>query len=191
MAKGMNIELKKKKERAGAVIRQLLYILLMVTGYIFISTVNLKVMPLLPVCCGVCYAVREEPFNSALYGCACGLLLDCAQDTLIGFNAILLMWSCLLISLLFHCFLRRHVVNFLLLDLGVIMLRGLLHYLFFYEIWDYDLTGQIFTKIFIPEMLLTNLAGAVLYWLTGVIAGRFGIVTEHYIEEKSEDIVRE
>lgn len=187
----MNIELKKKKERAGAVIRQLLYILLMTAGFAFISTANARVLPLLPVCCGVCYAVREEPFASALYGCICGLLLDCAQDTLVGFNAILLMWSCLLISLLFHCFLRRHIVNFLLLDFGVIMLRGLLHYLFFYEIWDYDLTGQIFTKIFIPEMLLTSAAGVAVYWLTGVIAGRFGTVTEHYIEEKSEDIVRE
>ena len=187
----MNIELKKKKERAGGIVRQLLYILLMATGYIFISTVNVRVLPLFPVCCAVCYAVREEPMSSALYGSVCGFLLDCAQDTLVGFNAILLMWSCLLISLLFHCFLRRHVVNFLLLDLGVIMLRGLLHYLFFYEIWDYDLTGQIFTKIFIPEMIFTNIAGAAVYWLTGVIAGKFGTVTEHYIEEKSEDIVRE
>ncbi|MDE6591757.1 MAG: hypothetical protein K2K57_01675 [Oscillospiraceae bacterium] len=188
----MNIELKKKKEQANGIIRQGLYILLMIIGYVLISTVNTGApLPLLPVCCGVCYAVREEPFNSAVYGCVCGLLLDSAQDTLVGFNAILLMWSCLFISLLFHCFLRRHIVNFLLLDLGVIMLRGLLHYLFFYEIWDYDLSGQIFGKIFIPEMLYTCVAGAVVFWLTGVIAGKFGTVTEHYIEEKSEDIVRE
>ncbi|MCM1578238.1 MAG: hypothetical protein NC078_05500 [Ruminococcus sp.] len=188
----MNIELKKKKERANGFIRQGLYFLLAAICYVFISTVNTGTpLPLLPLCCGVCYAVREEPMNSALYGCVCGLLLDAAQDVLVGFNAIVLMWCCLFISLLFHCFLRRHIVNFLLLDLGVIMLRGLLHYLFFYGIWDYDLTGAVFTKIFLPEMVYTLIGGAVIFWLTGILADRFGTVTEHYIEEKSEDIVRE
>ena len=116
----MNIELKKKKEQRNYIIRQLIQVLLMSFSYVFISTVNTgSPLPVLLIPCAVCYAVRESPFNSALFGCVCGLLLDSASGTLTGFNAIILMWASLFISLLFHYVLRRHILNFLWLDLCV------------------------------------------------------------------------
>lgn len=188
----MNIELKQKKERRHTIIRQIFYIFLMAFSYVFVSVISTgSALPLLLVPCAVCYAVREEPFNSAFYGCVCGLLLDSAADTLVGFNAIILMWASLFISLLFHYYLRRNILNFLWIHPVVTVVRSLLHYLFFYYIWEYDLSGLVFRKIFIPEMIYTSVSGLVLYWLTGVIKNRFGTITEHYIEEKSEDIVRE
>lgn len=188
----MNIELKKKRERRNYFIRQLLYVILMAFSYTFISTVNGgQAVPVLLIPLAVCYASREAPFNSALFGCVCGLFLDSASGTLIGFNAIILMWSSLFISLLFHYYLRRHIFNFMLLDLLVTAIQSLLHYLLFYVIWDYDISGAVFKSIFIPEAIYTNISGAVLFWLTGLITMAFGTVTEHYIEEKSEDIVRE
>ncbi len=188
----MNIELKKKKERRNSVIRRIFYILLMIFCYIFVCAIKTgAALPLLLIPCAVCYAVREEPVDSAVFGCVCGLLLDSAQDTLMGFNAIVIMWACLMVSLFFHCFLRRHILNFLWLDLSVIFIQSALHYLFFYWIWGYDTSGLVFRSIFIPEAIYTNIAGVALFWFTGVISDRFGRVTEHYIEEKSEDIVRE
>ncbi|MBQ5332567.1 MAG: hypothetical protein J6K92_04835 [Oscillospiraceae bacterium] len=188
----MNIELKKKKERRNYVIRQMLLVLLMAFSYVFISSVNAAgALPVLLIPCAVCYAGREAPFDSVLYGCVCGLLLDSASGTLTGFNAIILMWTSLMISLLFHYILRRHILNFLWLDFAVIFIQSMLHYLFFYFLWEYDLSGMVFRQIFIPEMIWTNIFGIVLYLLTGVISKGFGTVTEHYIEEKSEDIVRE
>lgn len=188
----MNIELKKKKEQRNYIIRQLIQVLLMSFSYVFISTVNTgSPLPVLLIPCTVCYAVRESPFNSALFGCVCGLLLDSASGTLTGFNAIILMWASLFISLLFHYVLRRHILNFLWLDLCVIVIQSLLHYLFFYRIWRYDPSGAVFRSIFIPEAIYTNISGVIFYWLTGLITRGFGTVTEHYIEEKSDDIVRE
>lgn len=188
----MNIELKEKKERTNYIVRQTLYVLIMAFSYVLISTVKSGApLPVLLIPCAVCYAVREEPFDSVLFGCVCGLLLDSASGTLTGFNAIILMWSSLMISLLFHYILRRHILNFLWLDMTVILMQSLLHYLFFYYIWEYDLSGKVFAEIFFPELIYTNISGAVLYWLTGLTAKGFGTVTEHYIEEKSEDIVRE
>ncbi len=188
----MNIELKKKKERTNAVIRQIIYIFLMSFGYVFISTVSTGgALPVLLIPLAVCYGVREEPFNSALFGCVCGLLLDSASGTLIGFNGIVLMWSAVFVSLLFHYYLRRHVVNFIWLDFTAVLIQSLLHYLFFYQIWGYDLSGEVFRGVFIPEAIYTNISGLVIYWLTGIISSRFGTITDHYIEEKSEDIVRE
>lgn len=188
----MNIELKKKKERRNYFVRQVIYIFLMAFSYVFVSTINTGgQLPLLLIPCSVCYAAREDPFNSALFGCVCGLFLDSASDTLIGFNAIILMWSCVFVSLLFHYYLRRHILNFLWLDFAVILIQSLLHYLFFYQIWGYDASGLVFAKIFIPEAIYTNISGIVMFWLTGVVKRHFGTVTEHYIEEKSDDIVRE
>lgn len=188
----MNIELKKKKERRNYVIRQTLLVLLMAFSYVFVSSVHTPgALPLLLTPCAVCYAGREAPFDSVLYGCVCGLLLYSASGTLTGFNAIILMWTSLMISLLFHYILRRHILNFLWLDFSVIFIQSMLHYLFFYFLWEYDLSGMVFRRIFIPEMIWTNIFGIVLYLLTGIISKGFGTVTEHYIEEKSEDIVRE
>lgn len=61
----------------------------------------------------------------------------------------------------------------------------------FYRIWRYDPSGAVFRSIFIPEAIYTNISGVIFYWLTGLITRGFGTVTEHYIEEKSDDIVRE
>lgn len=188
----MNIELKKKKERSNAVIRRVLNILIALFSYVFISTISTGAeVPLLLIPCAVCYAVREEPLESAVYGAFCGLLLDSAAGTIPGFNAIILLWSCLMVSLLFHAILRRHILNFLWLDFAVIALQSALHYLFFYWLWEFDSDGLIMGKVFIPEAIYTNIAGVILFIITGFIANRFGRVTEHYIEEKNGDIVRE
>lgn len=188
----MNIELKQKKERRHYIIRQLFYIFLMSFSYVFVSVMSTgSALPLLLIPCAVCYAVREDFFNSALYGCVCGLLLDSASGTLVGFNAVLLMWGSLMISLLFHYYLRRNILNFLWLHLVLTLICSFLHYLFFYMIWSYDLSGRVLKEIFIPELIYTNISGIFLYWLTGIIKNRFGTITEHYIEERSDNIVRE
>ncbi len=188
----MNIELKKKKEQSNAVIRNILYCLLMSFSYIFVSAVSSAgALPLLLIPCAICFSVREGPFISAVYGCVCGLLLDSASGTLTGFNGIILMWASMFTALMFHYILRRNLLNFLWLDFAVIMIQSLLHYLFFFQIWGYDRSGLVLRKIFIPEFIYTNISGIIIFWLTGIIKRRFGTVTEHYIEEKSEDIVRE
>ncbi|MGN0665578.1 MAG: hypothetical protein ACI4KF_03525 [Huintestinicola sp.] len=188
----MNIELKKKKERRNAVVRWLFYYLIMAFSYIFISTVHTGLpLPLLLIPAAVCVSMREQPFDSGLYGCICGLLLDSAQGTLVGFNAIILMWCCVMVSLLFGYLLRQHFLNFLILDLAVTAVQSGLHYLFFYMLWQYDQSGGIYSRIFLPEFIFTNLAGVLMFIVTGMLARAFGTVTEHYIEEKSENIVRE
>ncbi|MGN0642236.1 MAG: hypothetical protein ACI4JJ_03745 [Huintestinicola sp.] len=188
----MNIELKKKKERRNAVIRWIFNYLIMAFCYVFMSTVKTGYpLPLLLIPAAVCVSLREQPFDSALYGCVCGLLLDSAQDTLVGFNAIILMWCCLMTSLLFGYLLRKHIVNFILIDLLITALQSGLHYLFYYMLWGYDRSGRIFGSIFVPELIFTNLSGIIMFIVVGVLARTFGTVTEHYIEEKSDDIVRE
>ena len=76
------------------------------------------------------------------------------------------------------------------MNAAAIALQELFHYILYFFIWGYDTQGLILFRIFLPEFIYTNIAGIFMYFLTGPILRRFGSVNEHYIEEKSADIVR-
>ncbi len=188
----MNIDLKRKKEKRNSVIRWCIYGLLLAVSYIYMTTAPLTLRtPLFVIPIVMCIAMYEEPFDSAIIGCVAGLLLDTAQGTLIGFSAIAMLWCCLGTSLLFHFFMRRHIVNIVMLNAAAIVIQGILHYFFFYAIWEYDKGGQIFLDRFLPVMIYTAIAVFPFFFLVRFLVKKFGIIVENYIEEKSDDIVRE
>lgn len=191
----MNIDLKRKKEKRNTVIRWILYILLTVISYIYMTTAPQKLLmirtPLFVIPIAMCVAMFEEPFDSAIMGCAAGLLLDTAQGTLIGLSGIIMLWCCLGTSLLFHFFMRRHIINIIALNAAAVIAQGIIHYFFYYAIWEYDSAGKIFTREFLPVMIGTIIAVIPFFFLVRFLSRRFGIIDESYIEEKSDDIVRE
>ena len=141
--------------------------------------------PLFVIPAAMCIAMFEEPFDSALMGCAAGLLLDTAQGTLIGLSGIIMMWCCLSASLLFHFFMRRHILNIIALNAAAVIVQGTIHYFFYYAIWEYD-TGE-----FLPVMIYTSIAAIPFFFIVRFLSRHFGLIDESYIEEKSDDIVRE
>ena len=188
----MNIELKVRKERRYFVIRVLFYVFLMMFSYILMLTVHTGLpLPCMLIPCAMCFAMREQPLSSAVFAMVCGLFLDSAYNMLPGLSAVIMMWTALMASLLVNNLLRRNLINFIWMDAVACAVHGGLHYVLYYFIWGYDPKGQIFLLVFIPEFLISNAAGILLYLLTGIITRRFGTVNEHYIEEKNGDIVRE
>ena len=191
----MNIDLKRKKEKRNTVIRWILYILLTVISYIYMTTAPQKLFmirtPLFVIPMAMCVAMFEEPFDSAIMGCAAGLLLDTAQGTLIGLSGIIMLWCCLGASLLFHFFMRRHIINIIALNAAAVFAQGIIHYFFYYAIWEYDSAGKIFTREFLPVMIGTIIAVIPFFFIVRFLSRHFGIIDESYIEEKSDDIVRE
>ncbi|MDE6763770.1 MAG: hypothetical protein K2J73_08840 [Oscillospiraceae bacterium] len=191
----MNIDLKRKKEKRNTVIRWILYILLTVISYIYMTTAPQKLLmlrtPLFIIPMAMCVAMFEEPFDSAIMGCTAGLLLDTAQGTLIGLSGIIMLWCCLGASLLFHFFMRRHIINIIALNAAAVFAQGIIHYFFYYAIWEYDSAGKIFTHEFLPVMTGTIIAVIPFFFIVRFLSRRFGIIDESYIEEKSDDIVRE
>ncbi len=188
----MNIDLKRKKEKRHTVIRWCIYSLMLAVSYIYMTTAPLSVRtPLLVIPIVMCVAMYEEPFDSAVIGCVAGLLLDTAQGTLVGVSGIVMLWCCLGASLLFHFFMRRHIVNIILLNAAAVIGQGLIHYFFFFAIWEYDKNGQIFLDRFLPVMIYTEIAVIPFFFVIRWLVKRFGIIVENYVEEKSDDIVRE
>lgn len=188
----MNIDIKRRKEKTRAVIRWAIYFLLLFAEYIFMTTMpSVRRMPLFIVSTAICIAVFEDPFNSAVLGCLSGLLLDFAEGTIIGLNGVILTLCCLMTSLLFYFIMRKHIVNVLALTAVTAFIQTGFRYIFYYSIWGYDKGGAIYLREILPVMIFTVIASAVFYPLIKFLSSRLGVIKETYVEEKSDNIVRE
>lgn len=188
----MNIDLKRKKEKRNTVIRWVLYYVIMIIEYISMTTTELELpVPLLLLTTALCISVFEDPFNSAVVGCTAGLMIDSAEGTLMGMNGIIIMWCCLISSLLFYFVMRRHIVNITAIIAASAILQTGFRYVFYYLMWGYDKNGQILLREFVPVVITTLLSTVVIYPLIRVMNAKIGLIKETYIEEKSDDIVRE
>lgn len=188
----MNIDLKRKKEKRNIAVRWVLYYVMMAVEYVLMTTLKTDIPePLLILATAMCISVFEDPFDAAVLGCTAGLLLDSAEGTLIGMNAIIIMWCCLMSSLLFYFVMRRHIVNVLMLVTAAALIQTGFRYIFYYFIWGYDSKGAILLEEFIPIVLMTVASALVLYPIIRFMHSRLGLIKETYIEEKSDDIVRE
>lgn len=188
----MNIDVKRKKEKRNKTIRWILYYILLVIEYIFMTTVQVNIpLPLFLLSTAMCISVVEDPFDSALTGCIAGLMLDAAEGTLMGMNGIIMMWCCLTSSLLFYFVMRRHIFNVLLVNAAAVFIQTGFRYLFYYLIWGYERGGMIYLHEFLPVMLTTVVSAALIYPLVRLMNKRLGLIRESFIEEKSDDIVRE
>lgn len=188
----MNIDIKRKKEKRNAVIRWILYGLMLAVSYIYMTTAPLNLRtPLFVIPVAMCISMFEEPFDAAIAGCVAGLLLDTAQGTLIGISGIIMLWCCLASSMLFHFFMRKHILNIIMLNAAALLIQGFIHYFFYYAIWEYDLSGRIFLDKFLVVMLYSEIAVIPIYFIVKFLVKKFGVIVESYIEEKSDDIVRE
>lgn len=188
----MNIDIKRRREKFRAVIRWAIYFLLLFIEYIFMTTMpSTQRMPLLIVSTAICISVFEDPFNSAMLGCIAGLMLDGAEGTIFGLNGIILTMCCLMTSLLFYFLMRRHIVNVLALTAAAAFVQTGFRYIFYYSIWGYDSHGAIYLREIIPVIIFTVITSALFYPLIRFLSSRLGVIKETYVEEKSENIVRE
>lgn len=188
----MNIDVKRRREKRNSVLRWILYFLLIALDYIRMSTIPTSFpTPLCLVTIALSISVFEDPFDSALTGCVAGLFLDSAEGTLIGLNGIIVMWCCLMTSLLFYFVMRRHIVNVVLLVTAAATVQTVFRYLFYYAIWGYDSSGTLFVHEFIPIIVTTVITVPIFYPIIKFLHKKLGRISENYIEEKSEDIVRE
>ena len=188
----MNIDVKRKREKLNSFLRWTIYLLLMAADYIRMSTFQTDFpAPLCLLSIAVCISVFEDPFDAALTGCIAGFFIDNAEGTLVGLNAIIMMWCCLITSLLFYFIMRKHIVNVLLLVTATVVIQTGFRYLFYYAVWGYDGDGKLFPKEFVPIIIMTVMTVFIFYPVIKFLHKKLGKIDESYIEEKSEDIIRE
>ncbi len=94
---------------------------------------DIKPMILAPLFVAV--AMREGEFAGGLFGAFIGILSDYSSYTFFGFNSLYFMIWGVGIGLLTTHLIHNKVINCTLITLGVLIIRALLEYYFFYGLW--------------------------------------------------------
>ncbi|MDE6035877.1 MAG: hypothetical protein K2G36_08225 [Ruminococcus sp.] len=117
--------------------RWLLYYIVICSGFIFMTSGTLlKPVILIPIALYI--AVNNSIYASAVTGAVCGLLIDISCNKLFGYNAVLLVVFCVMVSLIYEFYLRDKIVSFLAISAVVSYIQCLLDYKFYYQIWKYE-----------------------------------------------------
>lgn len=186
----MRSRIKSKREKQQTVIKWLAYTVLIALAYILMTAVfDGTPMPQLLILIALCISTKESELPSAVTGAVCGLMTDSACGKLIGFNGILIMCACMMVSLLFIHLLRQNFINVLMLTAGVLVLRSGLEFLFFYAVWGES--GRIFTSIMLPSMIISVIVLVPIYYIIHRLHVVFAPADARYLEEKNENIIRE
>ena len=81
------------------VIRWILYYMVILLCFL-VMTSGTWMKPMLLVPAAIAIAANSGQYGSALAGAVCGFLTDIACGTLVGYNAVLLTFFCIVVSLL-------------------------------------------------------------------------------------------
>lgn len=130
--------------------------------------------PFLIIPLAVSVALHERELSSCVFALFCGYFIDIACRLLFGFSAIWLMAVCLIASLLSRNLIRTNLVNFLWIDLAVIILEFSMYYLFNIFIWDIPNRDIIFDKSIFPSVISTIIISPVVYLFIKAINSKLG-----------------
>lgn len=148
--------------------RWLIYYFLIIASFILMTSGTwLKPVLLVPI--ALCIAMENDLMGSAFTGAFCGFLTDIACGRLFGYNAVLLTVFCVGFSLIFELYLRQRFITYIVMTAAVSFLQCWLDYKFYYEIWDYEDVGRIFTGVTLHVWVYTVIAAVVIYLITRLI----------------------
>ncbi len=152
------------------------------------SSTTAKAIVLFPLAFSI--AVFEDEVPAAVTGAFAGLLIDISLDKLLGFTAFFLCISCGLISAFFRQFLRKNIINYLIIILVLTALFLYVDYYLFYRIWGYEGFENVLKAILIPSWLKTLLWSPVVFFGVWLLDKLTGASRRLVIEEQDKNIDR-
>lgn len=166
-------------------LRWTIYYLLIFISFILMTSGSwLKPILLVPV--ALCISVNNDIMISAFTGAFCGILTDIACGRLLGFNAVVFMVFCVIITLIFELYLRKKFFNFIVIASFLEFIQCALDYKFFYDIWDYANVKLIFRNITVKVWLYTIASTIILYVIFKIV--------DHFLMPKQhltiEEVIR-
>lgn len=114
---------------------------------------GVKPVPILAL--AVCLSMYEGTFASAMFSMVAGFLWDISSDKLFGFNGVIFLCCGVLISLLCIYYLHTKLINSLLFCTAVLILQGLLDYLFNYALWNLEGSWILLVSHILPTAAYT------------------------------------
>ena len=150
-------------------IQWILFAVVILLCYLFETSGSYR-KPLVLIPVALCIASHSGELHAMCVGTVCGLLLDLACGKLIGYNAVLLVVFCVMVSLLYRYLLKQKLWNMLFLVTICVSLQGILDYIFYYAIWGYEDVELILEKNIIPCGVMTIFSGILFYFVIKKIA---------------------
>lgn len=149
-------------------VRWVLYYVVIFFCFIFMTSGTLM-KPVILIPAALCIAVRSGQTVSAVTGAVCGFLIDISCGKLFGYNAVILAFFCIFVSLAFELWLRERFINIMIVSAVVSLISGLLDYKFYYEIWNYENVEKIFTSVTVPVWIYTVISTVFVYLVIKLI----------------------
>ena len=180
------------------ILRWLLYAAVLLLFYVWeVNPLIRGFCPLLIIPLATAVAVYEGELAAGIFGACCGLMLDMASGTLLGFSSLWLLVCCPVISLLVQFFVKSNWMSHFVLNLGVSLIMCFMDFLFIHWVWE-GLESEIAFRNELLPAYLGAVAGAIpVYLVVSFINKKLRFKTERKPEESSltqedkADIVRE
>lgn len=151
------------------VFKWIVYIVLLFVFFIVQTSVPVlavfDVRPVLVVAFVVAVSMQERETYAMAFGILAGFMWDFSSGKVPGFNAIILMLCCIVISLATMYFMGNNPVNSMLFCALTMVLQGLFDYLFYYVIWGYADSYLVLLRYILPTALYTTVVTPLLFLL--------------------------
>lgn len=164
------------------VVRWILYYIVIFLCFL-IMTSGTWMKPILLIPAAAAIAVNSGQYGSALAGAVCGFLIDIACGKLMGYNAVLLTFFCIIVSLLYEYYLRNKFINYIVITSVIAYIQCWLDYKFYYEMWEYADVELIFSQISMKVWAITIISSVFIYLVIELINHFFLPKTHITIEE--------
>lgn len=149
-------------------VRWILYYLVIFCCFIIMTSGTL-LKPILLVPVALCISINNNMYASVFTGAVCGFLIDISCGKLFGYNAVILAFFCIAVSLMYELYLRQRFMNFMLINAAVSYIQCRLDYKFYYQIWEYEDVDRIFVHVSIKVWIYTIISGVFIYLIIKLI----------------------
>ncbi len=179
-------------------LRWLFYAVLLLLFYLWETNPLVKgFCPLLLIPLATSVALREGELAAGIFGVCCGLMLDMASGTIVGFSALWLLVCCPVISLLAQFWIKINFISHFVMNLAVSIIMGTMDFLFLHWVWEGGESAITFGNTVLPAYLSAVLGAIPVYFMVTFISDKTRIHRERRPEESSltaedaKDVVRE
>ncbi len=175
---------KSRKAMLRSVLRWLLYAAVLLVFYACECNPLIRgFCPLLIIPLATAVAMHEGDLAAGIFGAVCGLMLDMASGTLLGFSALWLLVCCPVLSLLSSFWVKVNYISHFVLNAAVTIVVGGLDFLFLHWVWEGAESAISFTKSVLPAYLGAIVFSIPVYFLVRYIGNRTRIKEQRRLEE--------
>ncbi|MBE6888741.1 MAG: hypothetical protein E7485_01825 [Ruminococcaceae bacterium] len=175
-----------RKMKLRVFLRWTFYSVLLLLFYLWeTNPLFVRFSPLLIIPLATAVAMYEGELAAGVFGVVCGLMIDMASGTILGFSSLWLLVLCPLISLLARFYIRISFVSHLALNFAASFIMACLDVLFKHWVWEESGTSITFVNTVLPAYLGAVIGAVPVYFLVRLISMKLRPAETRRPEESS------